>query len=291
MLSFRNEPGLVEAVRSLLEQEPVPEVVVVNSGGGNARATLAAAGLDVPVVESEERLLPGGARNAGIAATTAPYVAFLAGDCRAEPGWVAGRLRRHRAGVAAVASVLVNRYPASLSACASHLLLHHRLMRDTPPPARAFYGLSYDRGLFDRFGLFREDVVAGEDDDFNGRLRGHAEIVRADDVRTAHRYPVGVGMLLRDQYRRGRRALRAWNDLGLGPDSAVLARSFRSVRSAVRQARRTSAPRERARFFRALPLLPPAALAYAAGALVESARAAGLRSVRRSQKAAGPVRA
>ena len=88
----------VDAVRSLLEQDPPVEVVVVNSGGGDMAARLREAGLDVPVVEREERLFAGAVRNLGIAATRAPYVGFLAADCRAAPGWSRHRLRAHRAG-------------------------------------------------------------------------------------------------------------------------------------------------------------------------------------------------
>ncbi|HEX2164362.1 MAG TPA: glycosyl transferase family A, partial [Thermoanaerobaculia bacterium] len=75
VLSLRNQAGVVDAVGSLLAQEEPVEVVVVDSGGGGAAATLAAAGLAVPAVERREVLLPGAARNAGIAATTAPFVA------------------------------------------------------------------------------------------------------------------------------------------------------------------------------------------------------------------------
>ena len=70
VLSVGSPPTLIGAVRSLLEQEPTPEVVVVNSGGGDARAMLGEADLDVPVVECSKRLLPGGTRNRGIAALT-----------------------------------------------------------------------------------------------------------------------------------------------------------------------------------------------------------------------------
>ncbi|HYH47235.1 MAG TPA: glycosyltransferase family A protein, partial [Thermoanaerobaculia bacterium] len=87
VLALGNPPELAAAVRSLLDQGEPMEVVVVNSAGGGAAATLAAAGLAVPVIERPERLLPGAARNLGIAATRAPFVAFLAADCWAEPGW------------------------------------------------------------------------------------------------------------------------------------------------------------------------------------------------------------
>jgi hypothetical protein len=46
----------VDAVRSLLAQVPKVEIVVVNSGGGGMAALLVGHGIDVPVIEREERL-------------------------------------------------------------------------------------------------------------------------------------------------------------------------------------------------------------------------------------------
>src|SRR4051794_31525204 len=127
VISLRNQPGLVDAVRSLVDQSERAEVVVVNSGGGDSTTTLRDAGLHVPVIDLPRRLFPGAARNLGIDATRARYVAFLAADSRAHPGWVAGRLREHRSGAAAVAGALTNASPESRSASAAALLLHHRL--------------------------------------------------------------------------------------------------------------------------------------------------------------------
>lgn len=111
VLSLDCEPWLAEAVASVLAQRPRAEVVVVNSGAGDARAALGAGLTDVPVVERPERLMPGAVRNLGVAATRAPYVAFLAADCLAEPGWVANRVAAHAGGARAVASLLTNAYP------------------------------------------------------------------------------------------------------------------------------------------------------------------------------------
>jgi len=71
---------------------------VVNSAAGDAGALLRDARIDVTSRDYGERLFAAGARNRGIAATTAPVVAFLASDCRACPGWLEARLARHRAG-------------------------------------------------------------------------------------------------------------------------------------------------------------------------------------------------
>jgi GT2 family glycosyltransferase len=62
----------VDAVKSLFEQKLRVEIVVVNSGGGGMAALLARHGIDVAVIEHEERLYVGAARNIGIKATRAP---------------------------------------------------------------------------------------------------------------------------------------------------------------------------------------------------------------------------
>lgn len=72
------------------------------SGGGDPGATLRQAGMSVKVITRHERLNPGAVCNLGVASTRAPYIAWLAADCIAEPGWVSGRLREHRSGALAV---------------------------------------------------------------------------------------------------------------------------------------------------------------------------------------------
>src|SRR6185295_5028487 len=121
------------------------EVVVVNSGGGDPAGQLRAAALDVPVHNVSHRLYPGAARNLGIGLTRAPYLAFLAADCLATPGWAKARLREHHAGAAAVASAMTNAYAESTAAWAAHLLLHNRRLTATRPDHRLLYSLSYDR--------------------------------------------------------------------------------------------------------------------------------------------------
>jgi glycosyltransferase involved in cell wall biosynthesis len=262
VISLRNEPGLVNAVRSLLSQCPRPEIVVVNTGSGDAAATLAAAEIDVTSIERPEPLYPGAARNLGIRATRAPFIAFLAADCRAEPGWVAERLRRHRAGADAVASVITNATPASMSACTAHLLLYPRRMASSPTASRLHYGVSYARPLLERVGGFREDLRQGEDSELNQRLG--TTIEWAPGVRTAHRNPLGPRQLVRDQYARGRRSLR-YQHL---PMTAVLRIAlFKRPLNALRQGRRIEESPERRRILLAAPLLFPASLAYTLGLL------------------------
>lgn len=64
------------------------EVVVVDDGSVDATGELAAAA-GARVVRLAQALGPAGARNAGVAATTAPLLAFTDADCEPAPGWLA----------------------------------------------------------------------------------------------------------------------------------------------------------------------------------------------------------
>lgn len=273
VLSLSNQPTLVEAVRSVLAQDVPVEVVVVNSGGGDPSATLASAGLDVRVLTQATRLYPGGARNVGILATRAPFVSFLAADCLAEPGWAAGRIKRHLAGAAAVASAVTHTNPGNLWACAAHALLYPFRMPGTPPELALPYGVSYDRRLFDRYGLFREDLRTGEDTEFNARFSGFIPTTWAPEVRSAHFHPATLASLVTDQYVRGARMIRTLKQLQGRSRRAIVARNAlgRLPRSLLAAWSATPVS-ERPRLFLALLATPVASLAYALGAVTAPSR-------------------
>jgi GT2 family glycosyltransferase len=277
VLGYRREPGLVAAVTSLLRQEIPVELVVVSSGGGGAAEALRRAGHGaVPVIERDERLFAGAARNLGIGATRAPWVAFLAADCVAEPGWVRARLEAHRGGALAVASAITNADPESRVAWAAYMNEFHRRMPGARPGEVLLYGVSYARALFDRFGLFREDLCSGEDTEYNERLaRRGVEIRWAPEVRTAHRHPTTLAALLADGYRRGRRQMRAWRRLGGPRPARVLVSTVANVPRAAARSLRAAGPGERLRMVAAAPLLLPLGLAGAGGALAGALRPAG----------------
>jgi hypothetical protein len=256
-------------VRSVLEQSIPVEVVLANSGEGDAPGVLARAGIDgVPVVELGPPALPGAPRNAGVRATRAPYVAFLPADCVAEPGWAETRLAEHRAGAGAVAESKTCAPPVSRSAYASMLLLHNRRLPDTAPERRLHYGLSFDRALLERLGPFREDMRVGEDTEMASRIPESATVAWNSDVCSAHRYPPRPLSLIVDQFARGGRRARA------APEGArsVARNALADLGACFRMARTAPDPRERSRRTAALPLLPIGAVAYAAGALVEGRR-------------------
>lgn len=265
VIGYRAPAFILDAVRSLVEQDMPLEIVVVNSGGGGAARLLREAGFEVPVIEFEERLFVGAARNRGIAATCAPFVAFLADDCTACPGWARYRLEHHLAGRPAVASALVNANPDSLVAWATHLTTYMRRLPGLPETEALRYGVSLERGLFDRYGLFSEVTAIGEDTDFLSRLPPDLRPVWDPRIRTAHRNSTRLADMLAEQGRRGLRyGARLRRTTGLGP-GRILRQIWRDRRNVGRfiETGLDGAERDTAR--KALPLVRLALLVKAVG--------------------------
>lgn len=266
VLSLGADKALVDAVRSLADQQPRPEIVVVNSGGGDAEGVLRPAGLDVPVITQLARATPGAVRNLGIRSTRAPYVAFLAADCLAEPDWVANRLRLHQKGERAVASIITNPYPKNPFATAVQLFFYFGRMKETPVRARKFYGVSYERTLFERFGLFREDLDRHEDGEFNRRISRDATIAWAPDVRTAHRHPTRFDGVLHYCFERGAGEVRARRRVyGRSSAALLVGRSLARVPRTLITILRTRPVGNLFLRLRAWPLVASAAFAYVGG--------------------------
>jgi len=262
----------IDAVRSLQALDPPVEIVVVNSGGGDMAAKLRAAGIEVPVIERQERLFVGASRNLGIAATKAPYIGFLASDCRAAPGWSRYRIVAHRAGKATVASALIPSHRWNPFAWASHLALFRRRLPGTRGKAAALYGASYDRSLFERYGLFRADLRVAEDTEFHARLSHDEKPVWRPRIRAIHASPTGPISLFRDQYNRGGRAADASFELSGKEIPFNLRWTYMQVRSAIRMSRQVVERRYRPVVYLSWLLLPLAVGGYALGGAAANRR-------------------
>ena len=198
------------AIASLKRQTVSVEIVVVNSGGGDAAALVHAIAPEAKVVSAMERLWPGAARNRGIEASRAPWIAFMASDHIVSDTWAERRLAHHRDGHGAVACAVINSHPRNPFAWTSHLAILVGRLPGVPVADAQLYGVSYSRGLFERYGMFREDLRIGEDTEFNRRLAPNEQPVWAPDVQTVHRNPTTLRALLKDQYARGRRSGLHW---------------------------------------------------------------------------------
>lgn len=212
VIGFKAREDLKAAVQSVLEQGPV-EVVVVNSGGGSPDVVLAPVLDQLTLIDIEAPLRAGAARNIGIDASHSRYVSFLAGDCIACPGWVAGRIKSHRGGARAVASAMIA-FDAGDDICmASYLLLFAGRSPRFPTSSAQRYGLSFDRLMFAEAGYFNPALRIGEDSAFAERLGKSLTIVWNRDVQTKHAAPTGLRDLIIEMWQRGIRAARYQIDL------------------------------------------------------------------------------
>jgi N-acetylglucosaminyl-diphospho-decaprenol L-rhamnosyltransferase len=94
IVNFRTKELTADAVRSVLGDPLVSEVVVVDNGSGDGSAEYVREALaGVAVIESPENIGFGRGVNLGVEATSAPFLFLLNSDAAARPGTVAA-LRR-----------------------------------------------------------------------------------------------------------------------------------------------------------------------------------------------------
>lgn len=268
VMSYRDESWVVSAVQSLLHQSVPIEIVVVNSGKTGTEERLKSHGINVLVVETDKRLLPGAARNLGIAATSAPYVSFLAADCLAEADWAAYRLLAHSQGSLAVSGSITNPYGSSLAAWASYLSLYtNRLPRTTESEAK-HYSVSYARWLFEKYGLFDETLRAGEDTAFNNSLKVSVDFTWNPEVRTAHRHPATLREFFRDMSYRGTLAVANYSpELRKRTRVLVAKNALSRALSTLPKSYSRADKKDCLRVMSSLPLIPLGFGCYALGAL------------------------
>ncbi|MFC3088745.1 glycosyltransferase [Tabrizicola soli] len=226
VIGFRSQPGLLSAVRSVLDQGT--EIVVVNSGGGSVRADLAPVADRIRLITSDTPLRVGAARNIGVAASRAPFIAFLAGDCLAEPGWVAGRLARHHAGAASVSTAVSGLPGAGLVALAANRLRYSARNPFADPRSLSHYGQSCSRHLLGLSGHFPPALSAGEDTALNRAAVGFSQPHWTPGVVTLHRDLTDLALLVADERMRGQRRAGhpPFRALAASPDPALAAAPF-----------------------------------------------------------------
>jgi glycosyltransferase involved in cell wall biosynthesis len=266
-MAIHSDARTLEAIASLRDETVSAEIIVVNTGSGSLRGSLAGLLDRIVLIERSRPGLPGLTRNLGLAETHAPIVAFLAADCLATPGWLARRIAAH-AEAAAVASAIRPALAAdgrvSLSSWASCMLLHPRRWPEYPADGALRAGVSYARELFDRHGTFLEDVRIDEDTEFNRRLPKRP--AWAPSIVTQHRYPVTPTAACVDAFRRGQR-LHGWMSVHTGWSTVWALRRAAGALWYAMSVIPHAAASERGTLIAAAPLVWVLALAYAAGAL------------------------
>jgi GT2 family glycosyltransferase len=190
------------------------EVVVVDDGGTLDLRREDSAGLEHVEVVRRAQAGPAAARNAGVAAASGDWIAFVDDDCRVEPGWLTAlgdALAAHPHD--AVAGKVVNALPDDVYAAATQQLID--FARDwyaASDPVRRYAtsnNLALGRLAFLDIGGFdpRFSLAAGEDREFSRRwLAAGRQIVEAPNAVVRHAHQLSLRGFLRQHFNYGRGA-------------------------------------------------------------------------------------
>ena len=202
MVTVRNEvQHLPSLLKSLVAQEPPFEVIVVDavSHDGSFELVQGYAERDPERIRTvQQPCSRGEGRNVGVQLARGELVAFIDGDCVADPGWLAA-FRREFVRSSVVAGRTLPRTPSRFSEL-ERVELYLRGNDVTFPSCN----LGYRRELFQALGGFDGRFITAEDIDLNLRavLSGHG-LAYAPDAVVYHRARASWPAFLRQAFWNG----------------------------------------------------------------------------------------
>ena len=150
--SVNGLPYLAECLEALERTAPWAEVVVADSTDEATRARVSERWPDVRLLTFDEQQTVPELRAAGIAATSAPYVALIEDHCVVREGWASGLVRWHREGESVVGGPIHNVVDDRLRDWAAFFCEYSAFLEPGPTgPAPGLPGMnvSYDRAAID----------------------------------------------------------------------------------------------------------------------------------------------
>ena len=221
VVTVRNEARHIsDLLDSLVVQEGPFEIVIVDALSTDGTADIVRRyAKEYPTIRLfEEAGTRGAGRNAGVRYATGDFVAFIDGDCIANPFWIK-RLRQGLADADVVAGRTVQIGYYAFEAL-QRVELEHQGQDVTWPSCN----LAYWKDLFDATGGFDEAFVTAEDIDLNYRAVGlGARLVDDEEAIVYHRARDTVSQFVHQAYWNGygRKQLTLkhgslWGDYSLG---------------------------------------------------------------------------
>ncbi len=152
---------VLAAIEDQNEADKLAEILVV----GKDDRKLIPPGSRARLIDTEQPVTPGAARNIGIEAANADLLIFLDSDCLPQPGWLFEHIAGHEAGHAVLGGGVL---PAGKNywQLSYNLTLFHDYLTTNHPGKRLFLptlNLSVARPIFDTVGLFDPELKRGED--------------------------------------------------------------------------------------------------------------------------------
>lgn len=230
IVPVRNEAGFIDdCLESILRAAPAGGIEVLVVDGRSDDGTRERVGRRA-TAEPRIRLLDNPARyvptamNIGIREARGSYIARIDGHCRVEPGYFESCLRRLEAGDwDCVGGMLIQegRTPtgrAVAAAMSSRVAVGGADFRTGTDRERLVDTLAfgvYRREVFERIGLFDEELIRNQDDELNFRLvRAGGKILLVPDARVRYFVRDSLGRLARQYFQYGYWKLRVMRKHG-----------------------------------------------------------------------------
>lgn len=180
----------LDALAVAHERVPGAAVRVVVADNGSCDDTVDVvrkhrSGLIVDVVDASQVPGPSAARNAGVAACAAPWLAFCDADDAVDVGWLDAIVRRLESGAELIGGLLSYALLSDETAMASRGARSVGVVSVLGfLPFAHSANLAVTRAVFDELGGFDPALAVGEDIDFSWRaqLGGHELVVALDAV-------------------------------------------------------------------------------------------------------------
>lgn len=209
VIPTRNRAELLAGCLAALRRQQLKhfEVVVIDDGSSDDTWRVASAGADV-ALRNPQSTGPAAARNRGIRATTAPFVAFTDDDCVPGPGWLQALGAALASAPPEVVGVGGRVLPAGEGWVAAYMT-RHRILE--PPDSLEYLVTAnciYRRAALLEVGGFDENVrhAGGEDPGLSLALR-----------RAGYRFQFEPAAVVRHHYREGwREFVRTFYRYGKG---------------------------------------------------------------------------
>lgn len=201
--TVRNEALHIDALLGSLAGQDVAQIIIVDAGSedGTWEKLQAAKSVDSRLRIVQKSCRRGEGRNVGARLATGDLLAFIDGDCVAEPGWAAALAKACTDTNTVVAGSTRLVGPKAYTRL-HRVELPHKGQDTTWPSCN----LAYPADLFRRLGGFDASFVTAEDIDLNFRaVSAGARIVHAPDARVQARTRDTLSGVLRQAY---------WNGFG-----------------------------------------------------------------------------
>jgi GT2 family glycosyltransferase len=209
--SYNSQLTIVQCLHALQSQETEfrYEIVVVDSSNDGTADQIASRFPAIKLIRLPQRTLPGPARNLGIREAVGDVLAFTDADCVPERFWLEKMIQEQNTNdCAAVGGSVLNALPFNPVAWGGYLLEFSERLPKFP---RRFVDIlptcnvSFKRNIFERYGLFPEDLWPSEDHIFSWRLTQAGEpLLFNPDIQVHHIFRSRLDAFLKHQVRLGK---------------------------------------------------------------------------------------